>query len=187
MQELKDFIKNTIEFSEHSWGILQNCMSEKEFKKNETLLKEGQVCNAVYFVGSGFCKAVFNMDGKEVNTAFYFENSFVTNVKSLTTSSKSEYSIVACEKTKTVQFDKTRLLAAYAESHEIASFGRKILELVTASQEEHSNSFKLQTPRQRFDNLVSNHPDILQRVSLTQLASYLGVSRETLSRFRAVK
>ena len=187
MNNLKKYIQSITEFSEQNWRVLSDCLSEIQVKKNESLLKEGQICNSIFFISSGACKSCYNLDGKEINTAFYFENEFATNSKSLRTASKSTYAIKAHEKTRVVVIDKTKLLEAYKQSHQIETFGRKVLELITAKQEEHSDSFKLLTPRQRFDALVSQHPDFLQRVSLTQTASYLGISRETLSRFRAIK
>jgi CRP-like cAMP-binding protein len=187
MNNLKSYIESITEFSEQSWMILSDCLSEIQFKKSEPLLKEGQICNSIYFISSGACKSCYNLDGKEINTAFYFESDFATNIKSLRTSSRSEYTIRAHEKTRAVVIDKTKLLEAYKQSHQIETFGRKVLELITARQEEHSDGFKLLTPKQRFDALVSHYPDFLQRVSLTQTASYLGISRETLSRFRAIK
>lgn len=187
MENLKKYILNLTDFSEQSWATLCSCLTEAGFQRNEHLLKEGQVCNSIFFISSGLCKSFYNLEGKDINTAFYFENDFATNIKSLTTSERSEYAIIACEKTKAIQLDKTKLLDAYRHSHQIETFGRKVLELVTTRQEEHADSFKLLTPKQRFDTLVAKHPDFLQRVSLTQTASYLGISRETLSRFRAVK
>ncbi|WP_028978317.1 Crp/Fnr family transcriptional regulator [Sporocytophaga myxococcoides] len=187
MDILKKYIATITDFSEQSWMALSNCLTEIEFQKNELLLKEGQICNSIYFISSGLCKSCYNLDGKEINTAFYFENDFATNIKSLTTSSKSEYTIKACEKTKVIQLDKTKLLEAYSKSHQIETFGRKVLEMIMAKQEEHTNSFKILTPKERFDYLISKQPDFLKRVSLTQTASYLGISRETLSRFRAIK
>ncbi len=187
MNNLKRYIESITEFSEQSWMALSDCASEIQFKKNEHLLKEGKICNSIYFISSGVCKSCYNLDGKEINTAFYFENDFATNIRSLRTSLKSEYSIKAHEKTKAVVIDKTKLLEAYKQSHQVETFGRKVLELIMAKQEEHSDSFKLLSPKQRFDTLVSQYPDFLQRVSLTQTASYLGISRETLSRFRAIK
>jgi CRP-like cAMP-binding protein len=187
MENLKKYVATIADISEQSWATLSNCLTEMEFERNEQLLKEGQICNSVFFISLGLCKSFYNLDGKVINTAFYFENDFATNIKSLTTYGKSEYTIIACEKTKIVQLDKNKLLEAYKQSHQIETFGRKVLELITSKQEEQSNSFKLLTPKQRFDRLVSEHPDFLQRVSLTQTASYLGISRETLSRFRAVK
>lgn len=88
------------DFSEESWKALNNCLSEMEFQKNEPLLKVGDTCSSIFFIESGFCKSFYNLDGKEVNTAFYFEDEFATNIKSLTSSSKSEYAIKACEKLK---------------------------------------------------------------------------------------
>lgn len=187
MDNLKKYIAALTGFSEQSWRALCNCMTKMEFKRNEQLLKEGQICNSIFFISSGFCKSYYNLDGKEINTAFYFENEFATNIKSLTTSSKSDYNIKACGKTIVVRFDKAKLLEAYSQSHQIETFGRKVLELITAKQEEHSDSFKLLTPKQRFEDLTAKHPEFLQRVSLTQIASYLGISRETLSRLRAAK
>ena len=187
MNNLKRYIETVTEFSDQSWIALSGCLTEMQFKKNELLLKEGNICNSIYFISAGACKACYNQEGKEINTAFYFENDFATNIKSLRASLKSEYSIKAHEKTSVVVIDKIKLLEAYKQSHQIETFGRKVLELIMTKQEEHANSFKLLTPKQRFDALVSQHPDFLQRVSLTQTASYLGISRETLSRFRAVK
>lgn len=187
MNNLKTYIESITEFSEQSWMILSDCLTELHYKKNEFLLKEGQVCNYVYFISSGFCKSCHNLDGREVNTAFFFENDFATNIKSLRSASRSEYSIKTCETTKLVAIDKQKMLDAYKQSHQIETFGRKVLELVTIKMEEHSDSFKLLSPKQRFDDLVARYPDFLQRVSLTQIASYLGISRETLSRFRAIK
>jgi CRP-like cAMP-binding protein len=141
MNNLKKYIANITELSEDSWAALLNCATEMEFDRNELLLREGQVCNAVYFINTGFCKTCYNLDGKEINTDFYFENDFVTNIKSLTTSTKSEYAIKSCEKTSVVRLDKTKLLSAYSQSHQIETFGRKVLELITSRQEEHSNNY----------------------------------------------
>ena len=185
MNELQQYIRSLMPFSGEAWELLQPCLTEISVRKNDFLLKEGQVCTAVFFVSQGLCKSCHNLDGKEINTAFCFENEFATNTKSLTSGVPSTYAIKACERSRIVRMDKSALLHAYSLSHEVERFGRKVLELITTRQEEHADSFKLLTPRQRFDSLVNRHPDFLQRVSLTQVASYLGISRETLSRFRA--
>lgn len=187
MEELKKYIASITTFSDESWSILSNCLTEKEFKKNEALLKEGKVCNHVFFICDGYCKSFYNLDGKEINTAFYFEHEFATNIRSLRTSLPSDYTIKACEPTRVVAIDKQQLFEAYKQSHQIESFGRKVLELIMLKHEAHADSFKLLSPKERFDALISQYPHFLQRVSLTQTASYLGISRETLSRFRAVK
>lgn len=187
MENLKTYIATISDLSEESWKLLSECATEIKLRKKDYLLSEGERCNAIFFVSSGLCRSVYNKDGKMINTAFYFENDFITNINSLKTSSPSAYSIQSYETSHIIRLDKTKLLAAYSKSRQIETFGRKLLELIIAQQEEHANSFKLFTPKQRFDHLTIRHSDFLQRVSLSQIASYLGISRETLSRFRAAK
>lgn len=187
MNNLREYIESITDFSNQSWEILLNCMTQKEFQRNEILLKAGQISNSVFYISSGLCKACFYQDGREINTEFYFENDFASNIKSLTQSAKSEYDIKAVENSVVVQLDKTKLLEAYNKSQQIETLGRKVLEICMAKHEEHSNNFKLLTPKQRYEKLATSRPDFLQRVSLTQTASYLGISRETLSRLRAIK
>lgn len=185
MKILKKYIKEFSELSEISWQLLSECLTEVNFDKGAEILGQDEVCNSIYFISTGCCRSYFIKDGKEINTAFYFENDFVTNIKSLTSGNRSEYTIKAYENVKAVKLDKFKLLEAYKSSQEIEAFGRKMLEHLIQKQEEHSNSFKLLTPAERYFELLNKRPDFLQRVSLTQIASYLGISRETLSRIRA--
>ncbi|QMU27662.1 Crp/Fnr family transcriptional regulator [Adhaeribacter radiodurans] len=184
MTELYAFIQSIAELSEKSWNILRADLISLTVPKGDYLVREGEICASIYFITKGYCRAFYNQDGMEINTAFFFENSFTTNIKSLTQNVPSDYFIQACEDLKVIKLQKTKLLEAYQKSHEIESFGRKLLELMISRQEEHSNLFKLLTAGQRYEYLTKNHPEILQRVSLSQISSYLGVSRETVSRIR---
>jgi CRP-like cAMP-binding protein len=125
-----------------------------------------------------------NKDGKEINTDFVFENNFTTNLKSLRLAIPSDTTIQAGELSTIYEFDKNILLSLYKESPEIESFGRKLLEQLLIAQEEHIHLFKIFKPEERYRYLQTNNPEILQRVSLSQISSYLGVARETLSRIR---
>lgn len=184
-EELLAFIRTITPLSGESRDILLGCLEPAEFAKGEVLLRDGEICNSVFFIARGYCRACYNKDGQEINTGFYFENDFATSIQSLIRKSPSEFAIVAGEKLQTVKLGKEQLLAAYSRSHEIETFGRSLLEQLLARQEEHAALFKLLRPEERYTWLEEKHPEILQRVSLTQLSSYLGVSRETISRIRA--
>ena len=123
----------------------------------------------------------------DVNTDFTFENNFTTNLKSLRLSLPSDTTIQAGEATLLYEFNKEALSNLYKVSPEVESFGRKLLEELLMLQEEHVNLFKIYTPLERYRHLQYNNPELLQRIRLTQLASYLGVARETLSRIRKRK
>ena len=156
-------------------------------KKKENILCEGQVCKGIYFVESGYLRQFAYKDAVEINTGFNFENDFATNLKSLRLGIASDTTIQAGEDAVLYLFEKNTLLELYKGSPEIGSFGRVLLEQLLMAQEEHANLFKLFTPAERYNYLQTNHPQLLQRVSLSQIASYLGVARETLSRVRKIK
>jgi len=187
MQTLRNHIATITALSENSWAILQDCAVEVTFKRRALLLSEGEVCHTVFFINEGLCRSFYNRDGQEVNTGFHFEHEFVTNIKSLRSSAGSEYTIQALEPCSIIKLEKTKLVEAYKRSREIETFGRMVLESLSVQQQEHADSFKILTPKQRFDQLISARPDFLQRISLTQTASYLAISRETLTRLRTEK
>lgn len=184
MESLRAYIDTLMPFSEESWKTLQTALTAFDFEKGEYLLRSGLVCDSLFFVCKGYCKAFHDQDGEEINTAFYFENDIATNINSFAKNEISTYSIQACESLKVVKFDKTKLLEAGKKDPEIDRLGRKCLQVFAAKQEIHADIFKLLTAQQRYDYLEKNRPDILQRVSLTQIASYIGMARETLSRIR---
>lgn len=83
--------------------------------------------------------------------------------------------------------EKTAMLEAYKKVHQLETLGRQILETINTKQEAELHDFKLLSPLERYQKLLQDNPSFFQRVSLSQAASYLGVSRETLSRLRARK
>lgn len=184
LSSLFSFIQSITSFSEESYDIIQPVLKEMDFKKRDYLLKEGEVSNSIFFIEKGYCRTYYNKDGKDINTGFFFENDFVTNLNSLTKREKSQYNIQACEALWVVKLDRTKLLEAYTKSQQIETLGRKLLEKMMGNHEWHSDMFKLLTSQERYEYLEKHQPQMVQRVTLTQMASYIGVSRETLSRIR---
>ncbi len=164
-----------------------NAAVKRQAFKREIILEKGQVCRKIMFVEKGYLRTFIDKGGRDINTDFIFENNFTTNLKSLRFSISSETTIQAGEATIIYEFDKNQLLGLYEESPEIESFGRKLLEELLLAQEEHTNLFKLFTPSERYDYLQKNQPQMIQRISLSQISSYLGVARETVSRIRKKK
>lgn len=155
--------------------------------KGEIILKEGQVCRVIVFVEKGCLRTFTNKDGVDINTEFTFETDFTTNLKSLRTGVPSDTTIQAGEPSTVYEFNRDEMLQLYNLSPEIESFGRKLLEQLLIKQEEHLNLFKLYTPTERYQYIRNHQPQLLQRITLLQLASYLGITRETLSRIRKKK
>ncbi len=180
-------ITSLAEVSVSSLDRLFEIAVPRQFAKGEIVLKEGQLCKKIVFVEKGHLRTFISKDGIDINVNFTFENNFTTNLKSLRSSGPSDTTIQAGESTGIYELDKDKLLDLYKLSPELESFGRKLLEQLLIDQEEHTNLFKIYSPTERYRYLQENNPEILQRISLSQLASYLGMARETLSRIRKRK
>lgn len=184
MENLLKYIRSLTLFSDESWTLLQPALSEKQYKKNKLILKEGEVCQSLFYIDKGYCRSYYEIDGVAKNTSFFFENEIATNVSSFGSGKPSESNIAACENLQVVIFDKEKLFTIAEQHIEIESLGRHCIRQFASKQEEFSNLFKLYSAQERLEYIERKYPKILQRVSLTQLASFLGVARETLSRIR---
>lgn len=170
------------EISEKNWEALVQVLTSIHFRKGEALLKTGELCKSIFFIESGYCRAVYSHEGQELNTNFYFENELATNIRSLKQEKGSEYAILAEEDLEAIIFDKDKLYELFSRSLEIDAMGRKLMEGVLARQEEQAKLFKLDTARKRYDYMLLIQPQIVERVPLEHIASYLGISLDTLLR-----
>lgn len=166
-------------------SLLLSCITKRELKKGEAVLEEGQVCRRFYFVEKGYLRTWYNKDGVAINLNFTFEGNFTSNLKSFKMRSPSEYIIEAGEDAIVSIFDWDKISSKHIDLPLLALFVRRIAVQLLLASEEHSELFKIYTPSERYHFIEKNNPRLLQRISLSQLASYLGVTRETLSRIRA--
>lgn len=184
MDNLLSYIHSLTDFSDESWQMLQPALSERSFRKEEFLVRQGQVCASLFYIDKGYCRSYYEVDGAVKNTGFFFENEIATNIKSFGSGQPSEFNIVACEPLTAIIFDKKILFDVARKAPEIETLGRHCIRLFATKQEEFSNLLKLYSAGERLEYLENHYPEITQRVPLSQLASFLGVARETLSRIR---
>jgi CRP-like cAMP-binding protein len=184
MTDLLAFIRSFTEFSDESWDILCGITKETAFKKGDHLLQAGKLCHSLFYIRKGYCRAFHLQDGVEINTNFYFEKEIATNINSYTLNIPSSFTVQACEPLLAYRFDRDEIFEAAKLAPEIEIVGKQNLQLIAAKQEKQLELYRLLKATERYAYLEKNQPEILQRVPLTQLASYLGVARETLSRIR---
>jgi CRP-like cAMP-binding protein len=180
-------ITQVSELSDEATSLLMHHTKSRELKKGEAILKEGEVCRAFYFVENGYLRTYYNKDGVVINLNFTFEGQFTANLKSIKSRKGSEYTIEAGEDTKLWIFNLDGIPDKIKSSSPVNIFIRRLAIRLLLASEEHSNLFKMYTPIERYRYLEKNNPALLQRISLSQIASYIGVARETLSRLRSKK
>lgn len=145
------------------------------------------LCRHIGFIVKGIFR-VYYIDPKtelEYNLYFAGENMFITSLKSLLTRTTCPYLIEALETSElmVMQYDHLQLL--YDRSHGWERFGRLLAEQYFLMNQLRSESLLAQTAEERYMDLLTNHPDIINRVSLSHISSYLGIKGPSLSRIRA--
>jgi CRP-like cAMP-binding protein len=169
-------------------AVFNAVISSRHLKKGEIILQEGTVCRSVYFVEQGYLRTYHNkVDGSIVNLNFTFEGEFTSNLKSVISREPSTMSIEAGEDTLLWIFDLDKLPPEMKTHPSVSRFIRRMTMQMLLASEARGNLLKIYTPAERYRYIEQHMPHVLQRVSLSHLASFLGVSRETLSRIRAKK
>lgn len=181
---LKEVICGLGEVPESDWHLFESILRAEQVAKEDFLLAEGRVCQGIHFIVKGGVRTYCLLDGKEVNTAFHFEQDFVCELESLASGLPSGKFIQALEATETMFIPKAPMIGLYQTSPAFQELGRRILERVAIAEQQYSSLFTLYSPEERYSHILQRYPHLLQRVPLQYLASYLGVARETLSRIR---
>lgn len=166
-------------------AALEQHFVQKEYKKNELLIKAGQVCRHLYFIERGCIRGYYNIDGKDQTQWFGFENDFVTSFRSYTTRAASREYIEVLEDDAVIwsiaKEDLDQLLQQFPELEKMV---RLIYEHYYIRLEDRYSNAHFKNATERYEDLLQYSPHILQRIPLGFIASYLGISAETLSRIR---
>ena len=187
VHNLEYYINQILELSPEELGLLTACVVSRQLKKGELILKEGAICRHFYLVQKGHLRTWYNKDGVSINLNFTFEGSFSSNLKSLKNREASTFNIEAGEDSDVWVFPLDNISRQLNLYPQISRFIRRLAIQILIDSEEYSNLFKIHTPAERYYYMEQNNPRLLQRIPLSQIASYLGVARETLSRIRARK
>ena len=153
-------------------------------QKGDFLLKEGQVVSNLFVIEKGLVRSFYNSNEREINVWFGFENVILGSVTPLFFNQPSIENIQFLEDTSLYYISSSDLNKLYETSLEMNIVGRKMAEEYCKILEERSFSLQTQSAEQRYNDLLKNQPEIVQRISLRHIASYLGISQETLSRIR---
>lgn len=156
-----------------------------EIKKKTVILEAGKDSRFIYFIISGGARVYYvDKGGREINTWFLFENELLISVFGFFTGLPSFEFIEVIEDSKLIAVEREKLEEMYREFLEFNYIGRKLTESYYIRNEEQANSLRTLGARERYEKLLQTNPEILKRVSLGHIASYLGISQETLSRIR---
>jgi CRP/FNR family transcriptional regulator, anaerobic regulatory protein len=156
----------------------------KTYKKGTFLLKKGHVARDAHFIISGLARCFYEHRGKEITNFFAFENEGITSSLSFMTQKPSDEIIQVLEDSEVATISYVDLEKLYKQNLEICNMGRKFIEGISIDLEARIRVFQITAAQDRYDYILANKPQIIQRVPLKYLASFLGITPETLSRIR---
>jgi CRP-like cAMP-binding protein len=165
-------------------NAVENSFQEIVLSKNEYLITEGKTCRHLYFLQQGALRGYYTLEGKEITHWFAFENDFVTSFHSFITQQPSVENIQLLEGSVLWRISKEILDGLLGEYHEIEKLVRVVYENYYIRLEERFINSHFKTASERYQDLLRQSPHIIERVPLGYIASYLGISQETLSRTR---
>ena len=181
---MKEIIQSLIEFSDDSYNLLVNIATEIEVRKNKLIFHPGKPTNKILFLKKGLLRGYKIIDGKEHTHHFYSADWFATDFNSFLTEKPSQIYIETIEDSVFFEFKKKDLLNLYYNSHQLETLGRIIAEKAYLATVQKLANMQLLTLLEKYQLLMKTNPSLIQRVPQKYLASYLGVSEQSLSRIK---
>ena len=158
-----------------------------QLPKETILVKEGQYSDKTFFIIKGCARAYYLKDGKDISDWFAFENEFISSINSFFLHIPSPHYLEVLEDTVLVEISRAETDKLSDKYREFERLTKIIITKTMLQQQERIASMQFYSAEQKYNNLLSIYPTITQRVPLTHIASYIGITLETLSRIRKPK
>jgi len=165
--------------------ILESVLVPMKFTKGEIILKEGDVCEHMYYVERGLTRQFYFKNGKELTEHIGVEHTIVMCIESLFKEKPTYLQLEALEPTLIYAMPKHRLEEVALHNVNIQILYRKILEESLIISQVHADMLRFETAQDRYLKLCKQSPQVVLRAPLVYVASYLQMTPETLSRVRA--
>ncbi|HTE08569.1 MAG TPA: Crp/Fnr family transcriptional regulator [Flavitalea sp.] len=156
-----------------------------ELPKGHILVKENSICNYLWFIEKGLTRTYYNKEGKDVTDWISTENNYCCSIISFITRRPDRRGIELLEDSILWSMHYNDLEKLYESSHQVERFGRLLLSQGLIQVQQRFDDLHFATAAERYQKMILEHPSIIQRVPLGMIASYLGITQETLSRIRA--
>jgi len=179
------YFQNIVALTEPEAQAIADSMEIRKYRKGAVLLKEGQISRECYFVLKGCVRSFILQEGSEKIDNFFIEEDWIIALDSFLYQKPSLHYLVCCEDTELVVGTTRKEQTGYDEQPGFESIARKIMEQSFTQMQTDMRTHYTETPETRYKKLLKERPSLIQRVPQYQIASYIGVQPETLSRMRA--
>lgn len=185
LQNISNYLSEVLEIPKEAVATCGDLYTLKKVTKNELLLSEGEICMDTFFVEKGLLR-MYSLDrnGKEHIIQFAPENWLISDRSSLNFNQKSKYYIEAVEDSEVFLLSKDFFTNMVEKFPQTAENNDMLLQKHIRNLQNRVNSLLADTAEERYMTFIKMYPDILLRVPQWMVASYLGITPESLSRVR---
>lgn len=182
-KKLFEFIEQYMPLKKEEKKAISDLALFRSYKKGAVMFREGQMAGETYFVISGCIRKYYIIDGEEKTTAFYTEFESVPK-NSKTMDKSAPYNLACVENTVLLVSNPSIEKLTFEKFPRFEKLCRILSEQLLAKNQASFDTFRTSTPEQRYLELLEKRPELLQRIPQYQLASFLGIKPESLSRIR---
>jgi CRP-like cAMP-binding protein len=188
LHSLINKIKNSISLSTEAEKYIHSIANEKRVLKGEILIREGQIVNKTYFVKQGSLRSFcVDKEGKEHTLQFAIKDWWISDFMAIYNNEPASLTVECISDSAVIEFNAQKLNEIYLQFPEFEPFQRKNLERhVVSLHKRILNQLQL-TALERYNLFLEQYPNIEQHVPNYHIASYLGITQQSLSRLRAEK
>lgn len=184
--QIDNMVASMIHLSDEEYRIFHSLLRFKRIRKRALLLTEGDICNFDAFILKGCLRNFYlNEDGHEINLSFAVESGWITDPQSFGEQTPSEMCIEALEESELLLLDYRSRNELLERVPKFERFFRLLLQRTLATLQSRWRASVSHSAEQRYNTFIDTYPHIAQRVTQTQIAKYIGVSPEFLSKLRS--
>lgn len=180
------FMEQFAQMGAEAKKFTRSILSVEKYEKKEFVFKSGEVQKDIGFVCRGLVRKYYvDNRGNKLTTGFISEKGYATDYPSFIRQKPSKYYIECLEPSIIIKMTYEKLQEAYQQHKDSEMYGRLVAEKVLTRETDRVESFLFETAEERYLNFIDQNKEISNRISLTHLASYLGIERQSLSRIRS--
>lgn len=168
-----------------AWDYIKEGLEIVDLPTKAYFIEEGAIQSTIGFIVKGLIRTYYvDDDGNEITTLFNSEGTYATHYTTFITQLPSKYYLQCLEPTQLVTLPYRHIQEGYRRYENLERYGRLIAEEILQQKQQRIESFQFYKAEQRYLQFRDENPSLFNRISLTHLASYLGIERPSLSRIR---
>ena len=185
LMDIKEIINLRYAMPDASLDRLRQCLTEVSYPKGFRVLESGKVEKNIFFIKKGIVRAYTSVDGKEITFWVGREGATLVSMKGYVNDEPGYETMELMEDSVLYVLKRKKLKELFSGDLHIANWGRRYAEMELLSTEERLISMLSAIASERYKELLQKEPDLLQRLPLGSIATYLGITQTSLSRIRA--